>query len=139
MAGLIKFLAVKSFLEILFVVALTVGYYATAFHPSFRGALDFADQQQIAGWVMDRANPEMPVEVQLFINGRFIADSEASLSRPDIVAAGLAPDALHGFRFQVPEMPDGHYEARVYAVYSSGKGSRKTLQLIGSPRAFDLR
>jgi hypothetical protein len=137
--GLIKLLAVKSIFELLFVGVLAVGFYLSAFPTSFRGALDAADNRQVSGWAMDRSANQKPIEVQLFINGRFVADATANLLRPDVVSAGLATEPAHGFMFQTPNLPPGQYEARVYAPYLSGGGVRGTLQQIGNAKRFEVR
>jgi hypothetical protein len=137
--GLIKLMAAKSIFELLFVCVLAVGFYLSVFPGSFRGALDEADAQGVSGWAMDRSAHENAVEVQLFINGRFIAEGTANLLRPDIVSAGLVMEPAHGFVFQTPKLPPGQYEARVYATHLSGGGVRGTLQQIGHARTFEVK
>ncbi len=137
-ARLTNFLIAKSIIEVLFVGALAVGFYLTAFTPFFRGTLDYADARQIAGWVVNQAAPRAAVEVQLYIDGRFAGNHTADLSRPDVVAAGRAEDEQHGFVFDTPPLPAGQHEARVYAVHMSGEGQRRTLQLVGKPLVFSV-
>jgi hypothetical protein len=137
MTALIRVLAVKSIIELCFVGALSIAFYMDAFKPSFRGALDTADEKSIEGWALDRADESQPVEVQLFLNGRFAGAQYARSSRPDIVQAGLARDGMHGFLFIPMDLDRGRYEARVYALHTSGKGARKTLQQIGVTRIFE--
>ena len=60
-ARLTSFLAIKSVAEVLFVCALAVGFYLTAFAPVFRGALDSADARHVEGWVVNRAEPQARV------------------------------------------------------------------------------
>ena len=97
MNGLIRLLAAKSIFELLFVCVLAVGFYLSAFPGSFRGALDEADAQQVSGWAMDRSAHENAIEVQLFINGQFIAEGTANIPRPDVVSAGLALEPAQSF------------------------------------------
>ncbi|HEX8846659.1 MAG TPA: hypothetical protein VF791_18585 [Pyrinomonadaceae bacterium] len=137
-ARLTNYLIIKSVAEILFVGALAVGFYLTAFTPFFRGSLDAADARSIAGWVVNQARPKAPVEVQLYIDGRFAGNRLADFPRPDVLASGRAEDELHGFVFETPQLPAGEYEARVYAVHESGKEQRRTLQLIGKPLLFNI-
>lgn len=137
-ARLTNFLIAKSIIEALFVGALAVGFYLTAFTPFFRGTLDYADARQIAGWVVNQAEPRAAVEVQLYIDGRFAGNRTADLSRPDVLAAGRAEDERHGFLFDTPTLPAGQHEARVYAVHLSGEGQRRTLQLVGKPLVFSV-
>lgn len=135
-ARLANFLIAKSILEALLVGALSVGFYLTTFNPFFRGALDEATPQQIYGWAVDEAAPASHVEVQLYIDGRFSAATAANLPRPDVLAAGRAEDALHGFSFQTPPLSVGEHEARVYAVHIGRNLTRRTLHQIGVARKF---
>jgi hypothetical protein len=137
-ARLTHFLIAKSVIETLFVGALAIGFYLTAFNPYFRGTLDYADARRVAGWVVDQADPRARVEVQLYIDGRFAGNRLADVSRPDVKAAGRAEDDAHGFIFDTPHLPAGQHEARVYAVHTSGEEQRRTLQLVGKPLAFSV-
>lgn len=132
---LVNLLLGKAALDLLFVCALAAGFHYAAFRPSFRGALDQADARGVRGWVVDKAEPGGRVEVQLYLNGRFAAAAEATEPRPDVAAAGLAPDERHGFVFRL-DPPPGEYEARVYAVRESSAGRRRTLQQIGHAARF---
>jgi hypothetical protein len=135
---LTNYLIIKSLTEILFVGVLAIGFYLTAFAPYFRGTLDTADARNIAGWVVNRVEPQARVEVQLYLDGRFAGDRLADVVRPDVKAAGRAEDEGHGFVFDTPPLSAGEHEARVYAVHESGQGQRRTLQLIGKPLAFSV-
>ena len=124
--------------EALLVTAVAVGFYFATTNPHLRGVLDRADSRTVTGWVVDEAQPATRVEVQLFIDEKFIADTVAAQFRPDVHEARRAEDDWHGFVFQTPPLPAGEHEARVYALYSGGAGSRRTLQLIGKPFRFRL-
>jgi hypothetical protein len=137
-ARLTNFLIAKSLIEVLFVGTLAVGFYLTAFTPFFRGTLDYADSRHIAGWVVNQAEPQKSVEVQLYIDGRFAGSGTAHLSRPDVKDAGRAEEEHHGFVFDTPPLPAGQHEARVYAVHMSGAGQRRTLQLLDKPLTFNV-
>jgi hypothetical protein len=133
---LTRYLIFKSVVELLFVVALAIGFYLTAFAPDYRGTLDHADAKHVEGWAVNLADPHGHVEVQLYIDGRFAGDGLADSARPDVLASGRAADEMHGFNFDTPALPAGEHEARVYAVHASGGGQRRTLQLIGKPFLF---
>ena len=137
-ARLTNFLIAKSFIEILLVLGLAIGFYLNAFSPYFRGTLDEADATRVAGWALNRADPATRVEMQLYLNGRFIASRIADQPRPDLVRAGVARDERYGFVFELPPLPPGEYEARVYATHTSGAGLRRTLQQIGSAKSFSV-
>jgi hypothetical protein len=131
-------LVVKSVAEALFVAALFAAFSYAHFHPRFRGAVDVADARTVEGWVVDEAEPGRQVEVQLFIDGQFVAQRRAELARPDVLAAGRARGAEHGFRFDTPPLAarDAEYEARVYALHAAGGGERRTLNQIGKALRF---
>jgi hypothetical protein len=136
---LTKYLIFKSVVEVLIVGVLSIGFYLTAFAPGFRGTLDLADKKHVAGWAVNLSDPHGHVEVQLYIDGRFIGDISADSARPDVLAAGKAADELHGFVFDTPALDPGEHEARVYAVHASGREQRRTLQLIGKPILFSVK
>lgn len=137
-AKLIHLLISKSMAEALLITAVAVGFYFATTNPNLRGVLDIADRSWVTGWAVDEAHPWSRVEVQLFIDGRFAADSVADKSRPDVHRAKRAPDDWHGFAFMTPQLSPGDHEARVYAVHSNGSGTRKTLQQIGKPFHFRI-
>lgn len=127
----------KSLVEAVFVAALVAAFSYTHFNPYFRGTLDVADERRVAGWVVDESKPDSQVEVELYIDGHFVARRRADKPRIDLVAAGRAARPEHGFSFETPPLPprDAEYEARVYA-YHAGDPARPTLQQIDRPVRF---
>lgn len=133
-------LLAKLTLDLLFVAALAVYTHAVAFHPFFSGSLDSADAAGVRGWVVDRTQPGAAVEVQLYVDGRFVSEALADRPRPDVSAKGFAPDERHGYVFTLdPPLVSGGHEARVYAVHASRGGARRTLQQIGSAFRFTVK
>ena len=135
---LIKCLVFKSVIDLLFVGYFAIGFYLDAFNPGLRGTLDEAGAQGVAGWVLDKSNPGERVEVQLYVDGRFVESRRADFARADLVAAGVAEDARHGFYFYLPPLEEGRHEARVYAVHESDGGARRTLRQLGEAFEFAL-
>jgi hypothetical protein len=135
---LVHLLIGKSVLEALLITGVSVAFYFATTNPFIRGWLDQGDNHTVSGWVVDESNPAARVEVQLFIDGKFVADQLAAESRPDVRAANRASDDWHGFIFTTPPLQNGEHEACVYAVHASGGGARRTLQLIGKPRRFQI-
>jgi hypothetical protein len=127
----------KSILETLLVGALAVFAFLSVLPPFFQGWGDVTNTG-ISGWAVNNASPWQRVEVQLFVDGKFVATGVADQSRPDVLSAGWAQDEWHGYEFQLTAVSKGEHEARVYAVHDSGKGARKTLQLVGEPITFAL-
>ena len=137
---LVNVLIAKSILETILVGAIAVVVYMTAFPPVFQGWGEaVVENRTIQGWVVNYIKPWDRVEVQLYIDGRFISRDTATHSRVDIVSAGWSKDEFHGYGFTVPKMEPGMHEARVYALHGSGEGARYTLQMIGDPIRFRIQ
>ena len=86
---LVNVLIAKSILETILVGTIAVVVYMKAFPPTFHGWGEaVTESQTIAGWVVNDADPWRRVEVQLFIDGKFVGTQVAHLSRPDV----LRPD-----------------------------------------------
>jgi len=131
---LVHLLIGKAIIETVMIAAIAVGFNFVAFPPTYHGWGEVElTSGAIAGWAVNDASPWERVHVQLFINGKFVADQIANRSRPDVKKAGWAEDEWHGYGFPQPELPVGIHEARVYAVHESGGASRYTLQLLGDP------
>ena len=135
-ARLIHLLLSKSIAEALLIAAVAVAFYFATTNPGLRGVLDKADQALVSGWAVDENDPASRVELQLFIDDKFIAAGRADQYRPDVHTSNRAADDWHGFSFTSPRLPVGQHEARVYAVHSSAGGARRTLQMIGKPFRF---
>ena len=137
MKRLSNLLIAKSILETMFVGTLAVVVYTRAFPPTFHGWGEaVAASQSISGWAVDDADPWRRVEVQLFVDGKFVGTTVAQLSRPDVVAAGWAKDEWHGYSFVVNGLGAGIHEARVYALHK--QGNRYTLQMLGDAITFEV-
>jgi hypothetical protein len=136
-ARLVHVLIGKSIVETLVVGALAVFTFITVLPPFFHGWCE-STATGISGWAVNNASPWERVEVQLFVDGKFVGDAIADESRPDVAAAGWAKDAWHGYTFALTSVQPGIHEARVYAVHDSGAGMRKSLQLLGDPIKFTV-
>jgi hypothetical protein len=134
---LVHVLIGKSIAETLLVGALAVFTFITVLPPYFHGWGEATDSG-ISGWAVNNASPWERVQVQLFVDGKFVAAGIADQDRPDVSAAGWAKDAWHGYTFPVTSLPVGRYEGRVYALHDSGEGARKSLQLLGKPVVFTV-
>ena len=132
--SLVHVLIAKSIIETLFVSTLVVVYFLDVF-PHFHGWGEVTPAT-ISGWAFNSRNPSERVEVHLFIDDKFVARTIASESRPDIVNGGWSTDEWHGFTIPVSAMEVGYHVARVYAIHDSGRGARKTLQLLGHAVPF---
>jgi hypothetical protein len=133
---LVHFLIAKSVAEALLVTAIGAGFYLVTTNPNLRGWVDQADAQTVSGWVVDEGNPANRIEVQLFIDDKFIENRVAADFRSDVHQAKRADDDWHGFVFKTPGLAPGEHEARVYAVHRGASPSRRTLQIVGQPLRF---
>ena len=136
--NLLQLLIAKSVAEALLVTVLGVAFYLVVTNPNLRGWLDNADAQTVSGWVVDEKSAGSRVEVQLFIDDKFVEHRVATDFRPDVREAQRATDDWHGFVFKTPPLAPGRHEARVFAVYRGGSAERKTLQIVGKPLQFQV-
>ena len=134
---LVNLLLAKSIIETIFVGVLAVVVYTKLFPPTFHGWGEaVVESRSLSGWAVDNADPWRRVEVQLFIDGKFVGTQVAQLSRPDVVTAGWAKDEWHGYTFAVNGLSVGMHEARVYALHKSGE--RYTLRMLGDVIRFQV-
>jgi hypothetical protein len=136
---LVKLIAAKLTLDLLFVCGLAVYTHAVTYRSGFDGELVHADVHGISGWVLDLEQQGTPVEVQLFLNGRFAAATFATEPVSDDAQVDSARRGRRAFVFQFAQPPEGVYEARVYAVRVGRGGARRTLLQIGVPLSFNLK
>lgn len=131
-----RLLIAKSVLDLLLLGVVSLGFYYAAFNPSLRGTLDEAGPEWIKGWAVDLSNKDKRLEVQLYINGRFIESRLADFPNPAIATANVAADPDHGFFFYTPPLDPGSYQVRVYAVHEHGSGQHRALLPLGSELTF---
>lgn len=136
-ARLVHLLIGKSIIETLLVGALAVFTFITVLPPYFHGWGEVTESG-ISGWAVNNAAPWERVEVQLFVDGQFVAHAVANQPRPDVLTAGWAKDEWHGYSFGNTSLPAGLHQARIYALHASGGDVRKSLQLLGNPIIFTV-
>jgi hypothetical protein len=137
-ARLAKLVAAKLALDLLFVCGLAAYTHAVTYRNGFAGELEQADGLGARGWVVDLEQPGSPVEVQLFLDGRFAAATLANESVTDTQGNSF-DNGRRAFVFRFEQPRSGEYEARVYAVRARGGGARRTLQQVGDPRHFEWK
>ena len=137
---LLRAVIAKSFVEIVFVCAVATVAAFWNYSPLLRGAIDVADRGCIAGWVHDPLSPDEAIEVQLFIDGRFVATRRADERRDDLVEAGATANPNHGFTFRLESLnlPNGNHTARAYAVRDAAGSSKILLPITTAPYAFQI-
>ena len=136
---LARLVAAKLALDLLFVCGLAAYTHAVTYRTGFEGELEHADGLGARGWVVDLEQPGAPVEVQLFLDGHFVASALAGEPAPDGAQGDPRKHDRRAFAFRFEPPRDGEYEARVYAVRVGRDGARRTLQQVGDPRGFKRR
>jgi hypothetical protein len=134
-----KLVAAKLALDLLFVCGLAIYTHAVTYRTGFEGELEHADGLGARGWVADVESPGAPVEVQLFLDGRFAASTMASEHVSDVAAGDSSGRVRRAFVFRFEQPRYGEYEARVYAVREGRGGARRTLQQLGGARRFQWK
>jgi hypothetical protein len=127
----------KSFIEIVLVCAVATLAAFAYFNPALRGDIEVVSANHIQGWAFDPRLPDRQLEVQLFVDHRFVAAARAEIPRDDLVAAGKLRDRLHGFDFALPDkqFSRGRHRAQVYVVHKT-PGDVRTLLSIGKGKRF---
>ncbi len=80
----------------------------------------------ISGWTIDPDTPS-PVDVHLYIDGRWAQSTEASLPRLDVARVHPGFGADHGFRFSLGGLVAGVHTACAYAINVDGGTSNPLL------------
>ena len=124
---LLKLITAKLALDLLFVCGLAIYTHAVTLNRGLEGELEHADGLSVSGWVADLEHPGSPVEVQLFLDGRFAAS---------VLAGEPQNDGHRGFVFRFEQPRYGEHDARVYAVSEGRGGTRRTLQQLGKSSGF---
>jgi hypothetical protein len=137
---LLRAILAKSFLELLFICVVATCAAFVNYSPLLRGAIDVADQTRVAGWAHDPLAPAESLDVQLFIDGQFIASQRADDPRADLVTAGATEHANHGFRFALQQVPlaNGQHTVQVYALRTAGGTNKMLLPLSKKPLVFQV-
>lgn len=115
---------------LLILIAISLAAYSHI-NPPIRGAIDIADNARVAGWAYDPREPNVQLEVQLFIDGQLKTSRRADVRRDDLVTAGAAKNPQHGFTFAVPELllAKGKHRVEVYALRAGGGKNKALLTL----------
>ena len=71
-----------------------------------RGFVDQAGPGAVSGWAQDETAPEIPVCLEILVNGRRAGRVLANAYRADLRAAGLG-SGCHGFGFHLPQGVSG--------------------------------
>lgn len=138
---LLRAVLVKAGLELSFLCVIAT---VAAFHnssPLLHGAIDEANQMHVAGWAYDPLTPKAVLEVQLFIDDRFIRTMRADAPRPDLVTAGVTKMAAHGFELELKDvvLAAGKHTAQVYALRNAAGKNKALIPLSKEPITFQVK
>lgn len=129
-------LLVKAACDLTFVAALVIAFLLTVFDMSLDGRFEVTNGY-VTGQIRAARGGE-PLELQLFVNGKFIAHQVADCGAAK-ADAGHAANEPCRFRFPLPELERGEHEARIYAMNGETGGVRRAMQLVGAPQRFTLQ
>lgn len=138
---LLQAVIVKAGLELtLICVAVSLAAFSHI-NPPLRGAIDVADATRVAGWAYDPREPAARLDVQLFIDGRFVAAGRADERRDDLVNRGATADAMHGFTFKLAPLSlvAGHHTLQVFVLHAGSANNKILLSLTRTPLTFEVR
>ena len=94
---------------------------------TLRGNVELVDRDVISGWAWDQARPSKPVEVAIYIDGRYSGKATADKPRKDLQRAGIG-NGRHAYLIRSPDvLKDGkrHSVSVRFADYDA--------ELPGSP------
>lgn len=94
------------------------------------GVIDVARSGRVAGWAIDRADPEAAVDVEIHRDGRCVAKVRADRHREDLVRNGIGT-GNYGFVAELGEPVEPGMAFAVTAVACGAGGLRQTLRPIG--------
>lgn len=96
--------------------------------PNYEGYLDNADCETIEGWAWDASNPDIPVAVDILVDGKLLAKVPADGFRKDLSEAGKS-DGCHAFCYHTPyRLKDG----KPHTILAKIMG--KDAVLVSSPK-----
>jgi hypothetical protein len=95
------------------------------------GALDRVDtvapgQYDLVGWALDTSKRTTPLQVHVYVDGRYRSAATAGGSRPDLAAAYPDAGRLHGYVARVRLGP-GTHSVCVYAIRATTAGTNPQL------------
>lgn len=137
---LLKAVVAKSFIEVILVCAVATLAAFSTFSPRLRGAIDVADQTRVAGWAVAPDAPEAALEVQLFVDEKFVASKLAAEERSDLVSSGVTSSPNHGFSFDLTQinLAPGRHTAQVYALRPAAGATKILLPISRPPTVFEV-
>jgi putative sugar O-methyltransferase len=99
--------------------------------PQFEGFVDALDADRIEGWAWNRAEPDMAIDVDLFVDGTFACTVKADRLGRDLVAAGIGT-GLYRWSCEVGQLDTGNGKVREISARFGGTD----VELTNSPKKW---
>lgn len=132
---LARVLLIKAVCDLIFVVALAGGSFIAALTPWIDGHVEAADSY-VSGRISERIRSDTSFDVQLFIDGNFIAHRIVKCaSSSNVIESSLTSGGCE-FRFELQKLESGEHEARVFASEVKEGVVHRVLHLLGKPQRF---
>lgn len=132
---LTRLLLVKAALDFVIVVWLVADFAGAAFT-----SIEAARIEKIDGELRGRftlSGRERDREVQLFIDGIFVASTSARCAAEDVKSAARDGSSC-AFSFTLPKLAAGEHEAVAYIAGAERGGARRVLRVVGEPVRFQV-
>ena len=113
----------------------TIGY-RNIVQAGLQGHCDLVRAGVVNGWAWRPAEPQMPVEVALFVDGRFLTRATCIRERDDLRAAGIG-DGHFGFQVTLPKnLRDGATHIVEVVVADNGAPLESGRVLVEGDKLF---
>lgn len=95
--------------------------------PRLYGVFDLARPDRVAGWAIDRLDPNAAVEVEILREGRPVATARADRHRPDLAKGGVGTGD-YGFSIPLDPPVEPGFEFTLEAFARAADGARLPLR-----------
>ena len=97
---------------------------------AYEGTLELTNCDTLRGWVWNKDQPDVTVDVDIYVDGALVGTARANRDRADLVDAGKG-NGRHGFVWGLPTIPNGSkpHEIRV-------RPAGTHVDLSGTPQAI---
>lgn len=107
---------------------------AAATGPRLNGVVDVSRPGRVAGWAIDRSDPNAAVEVEIYRDGKSVARVRADRHREDLVRGGIGT-GKYGFVAEIDPPIEPGMAFAVTAIARAADGARGPLRAIGKAAA----
>lgn len=97
------------------------------------GVIDVPRANRVAGWAIDRADPEAAVTVAIMREGRVVGEVRADTHRADLERGGIGT-GQYGFAFELDPPLEPGFEFTVTAIARAEDGTTGEVRPVGRVR-----